>query len=52
METKLYETPDCYKDARGNWSLNLKAGESITIWGDSTIKIIPRASNTVKIESE
>jgi hypothetical protein len=52
METKLYETPDCYKDARGNWSLTLKSGKSITIRVDDTIKITPRASNSVKIEAE
>ncbi len=52
METKIYETCEAYKESRGKWSLDLKSGESITIWGEDTIKIIPRASNSVQIVSE
>jgi hypothetical protein len=52
METKFYETPECYKDERGKYSLNLKRGESITIWAEDSIVIIPRVSNSVKIETK
>jgi len=52
METKIYKTPKCYKKERGTYSMNLKKGESLTIWAEQQIIIVPRVSNSIKIVSK
>jgi hypothetical protein len=52
MKTNFYKTPLCYKKDRGIYSLNLKRGESITIWTEHEMIIKPRVANSIKIISK
>jgi len=49
MIPEIRETPECYQPERGKYSLDLKKGESITIWGDTQLIIEPRVSNSITI---
>ena len=49
---KIYKTVKGYRSERGDYTLELKEGESIEISGDRKLIIYPRISNIVSIKCQ